>query len=81
MEADKQYTILDGLKLLSDEPFRKDVLKKVSDPYLLEWWARDFGAGTASTAPRPWPRSRPVSPTTELAPKNWSSNRLVNWTC
>ena len=43
VEAEAQYTILDGLKLLSDEPFRKDVLKKVSDPYLLEWWARDFG--------------------------------------
>ena len=26
------------------EKFRKDVLKKVSDPYLLEWWARDFGS-------------------------------------
>ena len=34
VEAEQQYTILDGLKLLSDEPFRKDVLKKVSDPYL-----------------------------------------------
>ena len=44
MEADQQYTILDGLKLLSNDPFRKDVLKKVSDPYLLEWWARDFGS-------------------------------------
>ena len=43
MEAEAQYTILDGLKLLSVESFRKDVLKKVSDPYLLEWWARDFG--------------------------------------
>ena len=43
VEAEAQYTILDGLKLLSDDPFRKDVLKKVSDPYLLEWWARDFG--------------------------------------
>ncbi len=43
VEAERQYTILDGLKLLSDDPFRKDVLKKVSDPYLLEWWARDFG--------------------------------------
>ena len=36
VEAGEQYTILDGLKLLSDDPFRKDVLKKVSDPYLLE---------------------------------------------
>ena len=44
VEAEQQYTILDGLKLLSDDPFRKDVLKKVSDPYLLEWWARDFGS-------------------------------------
>ena len=43
VEAERQYTILDGLKLLSNEPFRKDVLKKVSDPYLFEWWARDFG--------------------------------------
>ncbi len=44
MEAEQQYTILDGLKLLSNDPFRKDVLTKVSDPYLLEWWARDFSS-------------------------------------
>ena len=44
VEAEQQYTILDGLKLLSNDPFRKDVLAKVSDPYLLEWWARDFGS-------------------------------------
>ncbi len=43
MEADQQHTILDGLRLLSNEPFRNSVLAKVSDPYLLEWWARDFG--------------------------------------
>ena len=42
MEAEQQYTILDGLKLLSNEPFRNAVLKKVSDPYLLEWWASTF---------------------------------------
>ena len=40
--AEEQYTILDGLKLLSVEKFRDGVLAKVSDPYLLEWWARDF---------------------------------------
>ena len=39
-----QHTILDGLKLLSDRKFRDGVLKKVSDPYILEWWARDFGS-------------------------------------
>ena len=38
-----QYTILDGLKLLADKKFRDGVLRKVEDPYLLEWWARDFG--------------------------------------
>ena len=43
VEAEQQYTILDGLKLLSDDPYRNAVLAKVSDPYLLEWWARDFG--------------------------------------
>ena len=42
MEAEQQYTILDGLKLLSNDPFRNGVLKKVSDPYLLEWWANTF---------------------------------------
>ena len=44
VEAEQQYTILDGLKLLSVESFRKGVLKRVSDPYLLEWWARDFSS-------------------------------------
>ncbi len=38
-----QHTILDGLKLLSDRKFRDGVLKRIDDPYLLEWWARDFG--------------------------------------
>ena len=42
-EADRQYTILDGLKILSDDDFRSRVLEKVEDPYLMEWWGRDFG--------------------------------------
>ena len=43
MDADEQYTILDGLKLLSDDKSFKDtVLANVSDSYLSEWWARDF---------------------------------------
>ena len=41
-DASEQYTILDGLKLFSDDKFRSRVLAKVSDPYLLEWWGRDF---------------------------------------
>ena len=43
-EAGRQYTILDGLRLLSDAKFRGAALAKVSDPYLLEWWSRDFGS-------------------------------------
>ena len=39
---DAQHTILDGLRLFSDKRFRSDVLKRVTDPYLREWWARDF---------------------------------------
>ncbi len=40
---DEQLTILDGLTLLSDGKFRDGVLARVTDPYLLQWWARDFG--------------------------------------
>ena len=42
-DPEDQYTILDGLRLLSDEGFRANVLACVDDPYLLDWWARDFG--------------------------------------
>ena len=42
-EGSQHHTILDGLKLLSDRKFRDGVLKRIEDPYLLEWWARDFG--------------------------------------
>ncbi len=44
LEPDRQYTILDALPLLSDPGFRTEVLGRVSDPYLLEWWSRDFGS-------------------------------------
>ena len=39
-----QLTLLDGLRLLSVDAFRTSVLAKVSDPFILEWWARDFGS-------------------------------------
>ena len=42
VEAEKQYTILDGLSLIADAKFRKEVLEKVNDPHLLRFWARDF---------------------------------------
>ncbi|MDE2780251.1 MAG: type IV secretion system DNA-binding domain-containing protein [Chloroflexota bacterium] len=41
-DAAEQYTILDGMRLISDGKFRADALARVTDPYLLEWWARDF---------------------------------------
>ena len=41
--ADKQYTILDGLRMLSERKFRKEVLAKVDDQYIRRWWDRDFG--------------------------------------
>ena len=41
-DTDEQYTILDGLKLLTNAPFRNHVLTKVDDPYILEWWANTF---------------------------------------
>ena len=43
---DEQCTILDGLRLLSDLNYRKRVLRRVSDPYVLGWWARDFRSWT-----------------------------------
>ncbi len=41
-KEDEQCTILDGLRMLSDLQYRKRVLRRVTDPYVLGWWARDF---------------------------------------
>ncbi len=49
MDEGEQYTILDGLRILSDADFRSRALAKVNDPYLLEWWARDFGGWRRET--------------------------------
>ena len=40
--ADEQFTLLDALPLLADEQYRAGVLTRVSDPYIMEWWGRDF---------------------------------------
>ena len=37
---DRQLTILDGQRLLADLAFRKQVLRRVADPYILDWWAK-----------------------------------------
>ncbi len=41
-DASEQYTILDALRILADDNFKAEVLAKVNDPYLMEWWGRDF---------------------------------------
>ncbi len=51
-EPDEQHAILDGLRLLSDDKFRDTVLTRVSDPYLLEWWARRSGARCSTSSTR-----------------------------
>ena len=56
LEEEEQHTILDGLRLLSDEKFRAGVLEKLDDPYLLEWWGRDF-----TSWPRPY-RAEALAP-------------------
>ena len=43
-EPENQYTILDGLRILSDDDFRDEALAQVDDHHLLRWWAREFGA-------------------------------------
>ncbi len=42
-EPDEQHTLLDALRLLTEDSFRARVLSRVADPWILEWWARDFG--------------------------------------
>ena len=41
--AEEQYTILDGLRMVSERKFRRAVLAKVDDPYLKSWWNGIFG--------------------------------------
>ncbi len=42
-QPEQQYTIIDGLRLLSDDDFRDEALGQVDDHHLLRWWAREFG--------------------------------------
>ena len=43
-EPNHQYTILDSLRLLSEERFRKAIVDKLRDPYIRNWWNRDFAS-------------------------------------
>ena len=47
-EPEEQYTILDGLRLLSNREFRRTVLRQVRDPHLLAWWAGPFASWTGN---------------------------------
>ena len=81
--AGEQHTILDGLPLLSDAKFRNGVLAKVSDPYLLEWWARDFGGWRREYRAEAIAPSRRASPTTHRpsAPAPSSASPAPPSTC
>ena len=43
LPRDEQYTLLDARLMLTDESFRYEVLRRVEDPYILDWWQSDFG--------------------------------------
>ncbi len=45
-EEDEQLTILDGSRLMSDRRFRRAVLRKVKDPFIIEWWAGTYSEWT-----------------------------------
>ena len=41
-KREDQLTILDGQRMLADLEFRKQVLKRVDDAYINDWWLRDL---------------------------------------
>ena len=43
---EEQLTILDGSRLMSDRKFRRTVLRRVKDPFIIEWWAHTYTAWT-----------------------------------
>ena len=48
LEGD-QLTILDGQRMLADLEFRKQVMKRVDDPYVNDWWFRDLPGWSRDT--------------------------------
>ncbi len=44
---ERQFTIIDGLTLIGDDLFREGVLTRITDPYLKEWWNREFSGWRA----------------------------------
>ena len=46
---EQQLTILDGQRMLADLEFRKQVLKRVDDAYINDWWFRDLPGWSRDT--------------------------------
>ena len=44
--TEEQLTILDGSRLMSDQRFRRTVLRRVRDSFIIEWWAHTYSAWT-----------------------------------
>ncbi len=42
--ADEQFTLLDGLLLLSDDNYRTGVLTRVSNQFIMDWWGGIFAS-------------------------------------
>ena len=43
---EEQLTILDGSRLMSDRRFRRTVLRRVKEPFIIEWWAYTYSDWT-----------------------------------
>ncbi len=43
---EEQLTILDGSRLMSDRKFRRTVLRRVRDSFIVEWWAHTYSTWT-----------------------------------
>ncbi len=48
-DESRTYSLLDMRRLVSDEGFRLEVLERINDEYLTEYWTEDFPRMTAST--------------------------------
>ena len=53
---EEQYTLLDGMRMLSEDNFRQEVLERVDDVYLKRYWREEF------EKMRPQLRSEAVAP-------------------
>ena len=87
----RMQSILDALPLLNDSVLRTEVLGRVSDPYLLECWSRDFGSRHVqyradAIAPVQTrisyyfsPRPRHPRATPDGTSRPWSGRRCSTW--